>query len=64
MSLHHLILKGCSPTPLAHYLKALGILRLVSEQIDSTARMFWKDECAHLITKLNKDELIDFFLNK
>lgn len=30
-------LSGCSPAPLANYLKALGILRLVSEQTDPTA---------------------------
>lgn len=32
-------LDGCAPTPLAHYLKALGILRLVAEQADPNARM-------------------------
>ena len=30
LHLHHLT--GCSPVPLAHYLKALGILRLIVEQ--------------------------------
>ena len=30
LHLHHL--KGCSPAPLANYLKALGILRLIVEQ--------------------------------
>ena len=31
--LHHLF--GCAPTPLAHYLKAIGILRLVAQQADA-----------------------------
>ena len=42
MSLHLHELGGCAPAPLAHYLKALGILRLVSEQADSSARGFWR----------------------
>jgi len=28
-------LPGCAPTPLAHYLKALGVLRLLAEQLPS-----------------------------
>ena len=35
MTMHLHVLKGCSPAPLANYLKALGILRLVGEQADS-----------------------------
>ena len=35
-------LDGCAPTPLAHYLKALGILRLVAEQADEHARGWWE----------------------
>ena len=31
MTLHHHILTGCAPTPLAHYLKALGILRTMTK---------------------------------
>ena len=41
MTLHLHYLKGCSPTPLANYHKALGILRLVAEQADPTARGWW-----------------------
>lgn len=41
----HLVrLDGCRPVPLASYLKALGILRLVSEQEDPDARGWWEDE--------------------
>lgn len=34
-------LSGCAPVPLAHYLKALGILRLVAEQADERATAHW-----------------------
>lgn len=56
-------LEGCSPTPLAHYLKALAVLRLVSEQCDAEARGWWKDEAFWLSTTLSREELINFFLD-
>lgn len=34
-------LPGCAPVPLAHYLKALGVLRIVSEQADARATAYW-----------------------
>lgn len=37
-------LPGCTPEPLMAYLKALGILRLVSEQKDPNARGWWKHD--------------------
>jgi CRISPR-associated protein Csx17 len=55
------VLKGCQPTPLAHYLKALGILRLVAEQKDPACRGAWIDDHFVLATKLTKDELECFF---
>lgn len=54
-------LRGCAPTPLAHYLKALAVLRLVSEQRDPEARGLWKDECFHLATTLDAVALETFF---
>ena len=57
-------LGGCTPTPLAHYLKALGVLRVIAEQADSSARGWWKDQCFHLATTLSADELMRFFLNE
>jgi len=41
---HDLELAGCTPEPLMAYLKALGILRLVSEQKDAEARGWWKND--------------------
>ena len=55
-------LDGCAPTPLAHYLKALGVLRLVSEQADSAARGWWEGDRFRLATKLGREELEGFFL--
>jgi CRISPR-associated protein Csx17 len=60
--IHRLL--GCRPKPLAHYLKALGVLRLVAEQIDSKARGWWQDDVFHLSTTLDREALEDFFLSK
>jgi CRISPR-associated protein Csx17 len=60
MHLHHLT--GCAPAPLAHYLKALGVLRLVAEQADPHARGWWQDEHFCLLTKLDREGLERFFL--
>lgn len=62
--LNNITLSGCSPTPLASYLKALGIFRLVSEQADSSARGFWKNETFVLSTKLTQEQFNDFFLTR
>ncbi len=62
MTLHLHQLKGCAPAPLANYLKALGILRLVGEQADKGARGWWQDESFHLLSKLSRAEIETFFL--
>ena len=59
--IHHL--DGCAPTPLAHYLKALGILRLVADQADPEARGWWDGERFCLATKLTGEDLEMFFLH-
>ena len=64
-------LNGCAPTPLASYLKALGVLRLISspanhvsgEAADPHARGWWQNECFHLRTTLSRDALLHFFLH-
>ena len=55
-------LDGCAPAPLAHYLKALGVLRLVAEQADGDARGWWDGDHFRLATKLSRDDLEKFFL--
>lgn len=66
-----LILGGCTPNPLASYLKALGVLRLISSHAshasgcaaDPGARGWWENEYFHVKTMFDRDELIDFFLD-
>lgn len=64
MSTHVHRFAGCAPAPLAHYLKGLGILRLVAEQRDVSARGWWQDEAFCLATILDRDELETFFLHE
>lgn len=54
-------LPGCTPEPLMSYLKALGILRLVSEQADPSATLCWRGGVAHLDSRLDHDDLLTFF---
>ena len=57
-------LLGCAPEPLMAYLKALGIFRLVSEQKDSSARAWWKNDSFFLRSGLDRDGLVQFLLNE
>lgn len=64
MKLHVHTLTGAAPAPLAFYLKALGVFRLVAKQADPGARAFWKDDVFRLVTKLDRLELETFFLER
>lgn len=57
-------LTGCTPEPLMGYFKALGVFRLISEQIDPKARAAWKDGCLVLHSTLDEEHLISFFHEK
>lgn len=58
-------LTGCRTRPLMSYLKALGVLRLVAEQADPDARLWWKPaRHAVLGTTLDPDALAEFFLER
>lgn len=61
--MNDLVLEGCRPIPLASYLKALGILRLIAEQADPQVRGWWQDDRFRLRTRLDRDSLIRFFLH-
>lgn len=61
---HDLELRGCTPEPLMAYLKALSILRLVSEQKDPEARGWWKNDVFWLRATLDRDGLVRFFLEE
>ena len=66
-----LTLDGCAPTPLASYLKALGVLRLLSsgasnvtgEPADPGVRGWWEGERFHLRTRLGRDGVTEFLLH-
>ena len=62
--MNELVLDGCTPEPLMGYLKALGVLRLVSEQMDSEARGCWRDGVFELETRLDREGLTRFFLEQ
>lgn len=62
--LHVHRLGGCSPRPLASYLKALGVLRLIAEQKDPEARGWWQGESFCLLTSLDAAALEDFFMTE
>lgn len=59
-------LPGCAPTPLAHYLKALGVLRLLAEQLPPDLprpRGAWQGEIFILHSSLDRAGLESFFLH-
>ena len=60
--MNELVLEGCTPEPLMGYLKALGVLRLASEQADPEARGSWRDGVFVLETSLDGGDLAKFFL--
>ena len=72
MTTNKITLAGCSPTPLASYLKALGVLRLIAtptssmsgSAADSEVRGFWENERFHLHTRLDSEVLTHFFLKE
>ncbi len=55
-------LEGRRAVPLAHYLGALGVLRLVAEQADPEARGCWERDTFILQTRLDRNEVETFFL--
>lgn len=65
MTTVHLVkLAGCRPQPLAHYLKALGVFRLVAEQRDPRARAFFVDDVFHLASSLDEPALLSFLCDE
>lgn len=63
--MNEIVLHGCTPTPLASYLKALAVLRLVAEQAgDPDATGYWRDDIFVLRTRLSRGELLQFFLER
>lgn len=59
-------LTGCTPTPLAGYLKALGVLRLLSEQQPAATapRGGWQGETFVLHGTQDREAIVEFFLHR
>lgn len=60
---NEIVLAGCNPVPLSAYLKGLGALRLVAEQVDGQARGFWRSDQFVLISRLDASDLRTFLLH-
>ena len=58
-----IVLAGCAPVPLAHYLKALGVLRIAAEQLDPTLEAAWQNDRLQLRSsvRVTPDVLLHFF---
>ena len=68
-AVNDIALTGGNPTPLASYLKALAVLRLVAEAEpqdggDPQACGFWRNDVFVLRTRLTREELCGFFLER
>ena len=60
VSLNEIELKGCSPVPLAHYLKALGLMKIISTQFDRNALGYWKNDSFYFRTNKTEKQLTEF----
>ena len=61
---YQIVLTGCSPEPFASYLKSLALLRLVSEQKDSSVQGWWERDSFHLESQFDEAKLMRFFLEE
>jgi len=61
--MNELVLHGCTPTPLANYLKALGVLRLLAMR-DPETRGCWRNDEFVLYTTLDRAGVERFFLEE
>ena len=62
--MHTIPLPGCTPTPLAAYLKALGLFRILSQQQPDTApRAYWEGNDFILVSTLDRGALREFLIH-
>jgi CRISPR-associated protein Csx17 len=57
-------LNGCSPIPLARYLKALGVLKVVANQSERSVRCRWSNRVFYIETGFSESGLTSFFLER
>lgn len=62
--MHKVSFPGCTTTPFGSYLKALGVLRLISDQVDAEARGWWDGETFSIESALDDEGIAKFFLEK
>lgn len=62
--MHRVRLPGCNATPFGGYLKALGVLRLVSDQVEPEARGWWAGETFTIESSLDENGIAAFFLER
>lgn len=68
---NQITLDGCSSIPVASYLKALGVLRLLSRRTnsvtgqaaDANVRGWWEGMRFCLLTSLEREDILNFFLH-
>jgi len=60
--MNDIVLDGCTPTPLSNYLKALGVLHLLSAR-DPQVRGFWRGNRFVLRTTLDRKAIERFLLH-
>ncbi len=59
---HEIVLTGCRPTPLASYLKGLGVLRILSN-FDPAIKAAWVGENLSLVSRKSAETLSHYLLD-
>lgn len=59
-----LVLQGIRPEPLAGYLKAMALLRILGEQVDAGSTGAWRGDCFVIRSPMGEAELVHFFMEK
>lgn len=62
--MHDYQLPGCATRPMASYLKALAVFRLLHEQKDPEVQACWDQDTFFIRTSLNSDEFTSFFVEE
>lgn len=62
--MHDHCFQGCAPEPVIHYLKALGILRLLAVQKDPGVRAWWEGNRFWLSTEESLEDVKGFFMDE
>ncbi|MEE9911029.1 MAG: type I-U CRISPR-associated protein Csx17 [Deltaproteobacteria bacterium] len=63
--MNEIVLRGCRPETLMGYLKALGVLRILSEQLkEHTVKGFWRNGTFVIHSSCDAQFILDFFRDK